>query len=157
MEPGAVPALIGEINSRMDFTPKIENVIFNNPATAVFWSDGTKTVVKCQPGDTYSKETGLAMCISKKFFGNKSNFNEIFKKWIPEETAEKITVEEMREKLTRYCIGRPCWRCLLHILPISCPHCGNFKTRNAKGKYIISDNNIKVSYAIAFRANSGGQ
>ena len=65
---------------------KIEKVIFNNPATIVVWSDGTKTVVKCQPGDTYSKETGLALCIAKKFLGNKGNFNEVFKKWIPEET-----------------------------------------------------------------------
>lgn len=65
--------------------PTIKNVIFNNPATVVLWSDGTKTVVKCQPGDVYSKETGLALCIAKKFLGNKGNFNEVFKRWIPEE------------------------------------------------------------------------
>jgi len=71
-------------------TPSIKKVIFNDPATIVIWSDDTKTVVKCQPGDTYSKELGLAMCISKKFLGNKGNFNEEFKKWIPQETTEKI-------------------------------------------------------------------
>lgn len=65
--------------------PSIKKVIFNDPATIVIWSDDTKTVVKCQPGDKYSKELGLAMCISKKFLGNKGNFNEEFKKWIPEE------------------------------------------------------------------------
>ncbi len=27
---------------------KIERVIFNAPATIVFWNDGTKTVVKCR-------------------------------------------------------------------------------------------------------------
>ena len=63
---------------------KIERVIFNAPATIVIWSDKTKTVVKCQPGDTYDPEKGLALCISKKFLGNKGNFNEVFKKWIPE-------------------------------------------------------------------------
>lgn len=63
----------------------IKDVIFNDPATIVIWSDDTKTVVKCQEGDTYSKELGLAMCISKKFLGNKGNFNEEFKKWIPED------------------------------------------------------------------------
>ncbi len=68
----------------------IKKVIFNDPATIVIWSDDSKTVVKCQPGDTYSKELGLAMCISKKFLGNKGNFNEEFKKWIPEEPTEKI-------------------------------------------------------------------
>lgn len=64
----------------------IKKVIFNDPATIVIWNDGTKTVVKCQEGDTYSKELGLAMCISKKYLGNKGNFNEEFKKWIPAET-----------------------------------------------------------------------
>lgn len=63
---------------------EIVKVIFSNPATIVFWADGTKTVVKCQDGDTYSKETGLAVAIAKKVFGNKGNFNEVFKKFIPE-------------------------------------------------------------------------
>lgn len=65
-------------------TCAIERVIFNDPATIVIWSDKTKTVVKCQPGDTYDHEKGLALCISKKLLGNKGNFNEVFKKWIPE-------------------------------------------------------------------------
>lgn len=63
----------------------IKDVIFNDPATIVIWSDGSKTVVKCQPGDTYSKETGLALCIAKKYLGNKGNFNEVFKKYITED------------------------------------------------------------------------
>lgn len=66
---------------------KIKNVIFNDPATIVLWEDGTKTIVKCQDGDTYSEELGLAMCIAKKALGNKGNFNEIFKKWLPVESA----------------------------------------------------------------------
>lgn len=65
--------------------PAIKNVYFNDPVTVVIWDDGTKTIVRCQPGDTYSKETGLALCIAKKYLGNKGNFNEVFKKWIPEE------------------------------------------------------------------------
>lgn len=62
--------------------PQIENVIFNDPATVVFWSDGDKTVVKCQPGDVFSKELGLAMAICKKVYGNRGNYNEVFKKWV---------------------------------------------------------------------------
>lgn len=65
--------------------PVIENVIFNNPATIVFWGDDTKTVVKCQPGDTFSRETGLAMAIAKKVYGNKGNYNSIFRKWVPKD------------------------------------------------------------------------
>ena len=71
----------------------IKNVVFNDPATVVIWNDGTKTVVKCQPGDTYSKETGLALCIAKKYLGNKGNFNKVFKKWIPEE-AEPVEEDD---------------------------------------------------------------
>ena len=63
---------------------EIDRVIFNAPATIVFWADGTKTVVKCQEGDTYSRETGLATAIAKKALGNKGNFNNVFKKFIPE-------------------------------------------------------------------------
>ena len=62
---------------------KIKNVIFNNPATIVFWSDGSKTVVKCGEGDTFDPEKGLAMAISKKFFDNKGYYCDIFKKWLP--------------------------------------------------------------------------
>lgn len=74
------------ISSSSKSFPSIKNVYFNNPVTVVIWDDGTKTVVKCQKqmGDTYSKETGLAMCITKKALGNKGNYYDIFKKWIPE-------------------------------------------------------------------------
>ena len=62
----------------------IKDVIFNNPATIVLWKDGTKTVVKCQDGDTYNKELGLAMCIIKKCCDNKGNYNDVFNEWIKE-------------------------------------------------------------------------
>ena len=68
---------------------QIEQVIFNYPATIVIWADGTKTVVKCQPGDVYNRETGLAMCIAKKYLGNKGNFNEVFKKYIEDYDPRK--------------------------------------------------------------------
>lgn len=61
---------------------QIERVIFNAPATVVYWKDGTKTVVKCQDGDKYSKETGLAMAIVKKVYGNSGAYNDIMKTWI---------------------------------------------------------------------------
>lgn len=73
--------------------PTIKNVIFNPPATIVMWSDGTKTVVKCENED-YDPEKGLAMAISKKALGNKgSYFNEI-KKW----TDKKPKVELVHGK-----------------------------------------------------------
>lgn len=65
---------------------KIKNVIFNDTATIVFWSDGTKTVVKCGENDIYDPEKGLAMAVAKKYLGtNKShsNYMDEFKKWLP--------------------------------------------------------------------------
>lgn len=59
----------------------IKKVIFNNPATVVYWEDGTKTVVKCDEDDYYDKETGLALCFMKKALGNKGNYNDILKKY----------------------------------------------------------------------------
>lgn len=65
-------------------TSPIKKVIFNDPATIVFWRDGTKTVVKVQNGEKYDKMTGLAMAISKKHFGNKGNYYNEFRKWVGE-------------------------------------------------------------------------
>ena len=65
--------------------PEIKNVIFNDPATIVFWDDGTKTVVKCQDGDEFDTEKGLSMAIVKKAYGNKGNYCNKMKKWLPKE------------------------------------------------------------------------
>lgn len=69
----------------------IKNVIFNDPATIVFWNDGTKTVVKAENED-FDPEKGLAMAISKKFLGNQGNYYETFKKWLPEKESELKSV-----------------------------------------------------------------
>ena len=61
---------------------KIKKVIFNDPATIVFWADGTKTVAKAHGDDKFNKEVGLTVCIAKKALGNRSNFDKVFKKWI---------------------------------------------------------------------------
>lgn len=92
----------------------IKRVIFNNPATIVFWDDGSQTVVYCQDNvkmvkkvvdgkeveiakpqkaETYSEEVGLAMAIAKKYYGNAGAYNNVFKKFVPgmkeREKAEK--------------------------------------------------------------------
>ena len=76
---------------------KIKNVIFNDPATIVFWSDGTKTVVKCGENDIYDPEKGLAMAVAKKYLGtNKShsNYMDEFKKWLPKEEELSNPIED---------------------------------------------------------------
>lgn len=63
--------------------------IFNPPATICYWNDGTRTVVKCQEGDIYSPEAGLALCYMKKILGNTSrDLNKELHKYIPEEKGE---------------------------------------------------------------------
>ena len=51
------------------FTPGVKKVIYNNPATIVFWSDGTKTTSKCDNEDTFDEMTGFLLCIAKKYMG----------------------------------------------------------------------------------------
>lgn len=60
---------------------EIDKVIFNEPATIVFWKDGTKTVVKAT-NEEFDPEKGLAMAISKKALGNKHDYYNVFKRWL---------------------------------------------------------------------------
>lgn len=74
----------------------IKKVIFNEPATIVFWADGSKTVVKCGKDDIWDPEKGLAMAVTKKFFANEGFYYDIFKKWIPEEKQMDTIVVDGR-------------------------------------------------------------
>ena len=85
--------------------PGIKDVIFNEPATIVMWSDGTKTVVKCQEGEGYDPEKGMAMAISKKALGNKGNYCEVFKKWLPEEEEVndgRVSANDLRKAFDEF-------------------------------------------------------
>lgn len=93
--PGKVPSANKETTERSNYMPTdicrfIKNIKFNPPATIVFWTDNTKTVVKCN-GEDYDPEKGLAMCICKKMLGNKGNYYEVFKKWLPKRDDSDIT------------------------------------------------------------------
>lgn len=78
----------GEINH---FISTIDKVIFNKNATIVLWKSGEKTVVKCQKGETFDKEKGLALCIIKYIFGNIGYYNEIFKSFDLDEEKTEYT------------------------------------------------------------------
>ena len=82
------------------YRPEIKNVIFNDPATIVFWTDGTKTVVKCQEDDEFDPEKGLTMAIAKKIYGNKGSYCNVVKKWCdPYHEKQK----EKNDLVTRIC------------------------------------------------------
>ena len=62
---------------KYEFKLKPERVIYNDPATAVIWSDGSKTVVKCHEGDAYDKREGFLLCCAKRLMGNTGKYNDL--------------------------------------------------------------------------------
>ena len=84
-----VKTLFGDNKDNNSEELDFEDIIINPPATIVKWDDGTKTVVKCQNGDVYDAEKGIALCFMKKMFDNKSYYNEVIK--------EAISVNEARQ------------------------------------------------------------
>ena len=78
---------------------EIKNVIFNPPATIVFWADGSKTVVKAQNGEEFDPEKGLSMAIAKKHFGNKGHYFEVIKKWTEKYEGYFITTDSMQKAI----------------------------------------------------------
>lgn len=73
---GTIPAYV--------YRPIPKKIIYHDPATIVFWEDGTKTVVKCSPGETYNKYVGFCACLAKKIYSNNSRVNRIVKSGIEE-------------------------------------------------------------------------
>lgn len=67
------------------FVPKVKRIIFHNPATIVFWEDGTKTVVKCMKDQEYSKYYGFLAALGKKIYKNNSHLQHIIEEYGVEE------------------------------------------------------------------------
>ena len=112
----AVPILSDvKMQLNLNYMPNlaIKDVIFNPPATIVFWMDGTKTVVKDQGEVFYDPEKGMAMAVAKKAFGNQGNYYNQFAKYLDiyekkqEETARlywhnsalQNTIDKLKERL----------------------------------------------------------
>lgn len=123
------PSANKETTERSNYMPTdirrlIKNVKFNPPATIVFWEDNTKTVVKCN-GEDYDPEKGLAMCICKKMLGNKGNYYEVFKKWLPKE-------EETESDLPKIAFKPETWTFDLKPIDINKKLFGVFTGTNGK-------------------------
>lgn len=88
---------------------KIKDVIFNDPATIVFWSDGSKTVVKTQNGEEFDPEKGLAMAIAKHSLGNNGSYYDIFVNWLSKkEEPKEPTVIATEVNVKTNSNGLPC-------------------------------------------------
>lgn len=66
-----------------------EKIIHNGPATIVFWSDRTKTVVKCSENDVYDPFDAFTAALAKKIYGTTSSVKTMLK---------KVTVEQKPKK-----------------------------------------------------------
>lgn len=91
--------------------PTIKKVIFNEPATIVMWSDGTKTVVKCGENDIFDPEKGVAMACMKKLLGtNKTGSNyldkvqEYFDNYDGEQLEKCLAVRQRFMKFLAGCV-----------------------------------------------------
>lgn len=68
----------------------ISRVIFNDPATIILWSDGTKTIAKTHGDDAFDPEKGFAVACAKKLLGGGSAFKMEFAKWTPVDKEPNI-------------------------------------------------------------------
>lgn len=74
-------------------------IIFNPPATIVFFQDGTKTVVKCAEGEKFDPYTGFCYAFTEHFLGSISHIKKLCRKistGLPE-ASESIVEEEKDE------------------------------------------------------------
>ena len=69
---------LGDVETELVIEPpSIEKIIFNDPVTVVFWSDGDKTLVRCNENDKFSEYYGVVAAITKKFVGNAKKIRKI--------------------------------------------------------------------------------
>ena len=58
----------------------ISRVTYSGNATTVFFTDGTKTTVRCSSNDTYDRQTAIAYALVKRLFGKIGRYDEKTKK-----------------------------------------------------------------------------
>lgn len=80
----------------------IRKIIFSDCATIIIWDDGSKTVSKCLPSDTYDAETGVLLCILKKFY-KPSHLNKMFKRAMALKYESEQIKKENQSPICPYC------------------------------------------------------
>lgn len=74
-----LPIQVNDKDHKDHYGPEPKRIIFNGPATIVFWKDGTKTVVKCADMEEYNRYNAFCAALAKKIFGTNSKINRIVK------------------------------------------------------------------------------
>ena len=126
---------------------EIKKVIFNTPATIVFWSDEKKTVVKCADNEAFDEEKGLAMAISKRVLGNQGNYYNEFKKWLPRievpcgrkncDECDDLSLNKAITGDARY----ECYSCRYLEVPLNKEPCEDCNYHNSKYKPMKGEKN----------------
>lgn len=92
---------IGTVSTQPSEKTYITKVLYNNPATVVFWSDGTETRNVCPQNAFYNPDAGLAFCVLKKFMGG-DEMAKLFKDWELEDYREDknhwVELKDVRKK-----------------------------------------------------------
>ena len=63
------------MNSRYE----VKKILYNGPATIVYWADGEKTVVKCMDTDTFDPMAGFCAALAKRVYGSTGAVKQIIK------------------------------------------------------------------------------
>lgn len=75
-KPGSLfSSYLTQMEKKKTYIPK--KIIYNGPATIVFWDDGTKTVVKRSQKDKDNKYNAFCAALAKKIYGSNSKVNSI--------------------------------------------------------------------------------
>jgi hypothetical protein len=91
---GDIPALIADPNpapaSKLQYIPTINEipisrVTYSGNATTVFFTDGTKTTVRCSSNDTYDRQTAIAYALVKRLFGKIGRYDAKTKRFYENE------------------------------------------------------------------------
>ena len=127
----------------------VKKVIYNDPATIIYWSDGTRTVVKCQPGDKFDPELGFLLALCKRVCGNTGVYNYLLREHVPGYGGKKgktgISIEQMRKELADFCHKRTCTNCPLNKDGFKCGR-GKFFTDSVDEHGYMTDKSIVKHY-----------
>lgn len=80
--------------------PDIKNVFFNEvkKTTTVVFNDHTSVVVKCTDNDEFDPEMGLAMALTRRYFGSRTTLKKAVAKWVATSAPKN---EKLKKKAAR--------------------------------------------------------
>jgi len=68
---------------------QVDRILCNDPATIVFWKDGTKTIVKRMEEEEMNPYTAFCAALAKKIYGSNSRVRKIVRKTEFQEVKQK--------------------------------------------------------------------